>query len=299
MDTSELVEQARQLVKAYRINDGAGFRLKDIKPDDTAGFDDDHKPAAREWLARGVEALSELQDRLYAQDRWSVLLIFQAMDAAGKDGVIKHVMSGVNPQGCQVFSFRAPTSEELDHDYLWRCMRCLPERGRIGIFNRSYYEETLVVRVHPEILARQQLPPQLVTRHIWDERFEDIRAFERYLHRNGILVRKFFLHVSRKEQRKRFLERIDDPEKHWKFALADVDERERFDDYMAAYEDAIRHTATPDAPWYVVPADNKWFTRLVVAAAVVDALASLDLAYPTVSEARRAELRAARARLTE
>ena len=215
---------------------------------------------------------------LYAQDRWAVLLIFQAMDAAGKDGAIKHVMSGVNPQGCQVYSFKAPTAEDLDHDFLWRCMKRLPERGRIGIFNRSYYEETLVVRVHPEFLAKQKLPPELVTKDIWKERFQDIRSFERYLTRNGVVIRKFFLHVSKKEQKKRFLERLEEPEKNWKFSANDAKEREHWDDYMEAYEDMIRNTATKDAPWYVVPADNKWFTRVVVAAAVIDALASLDLA---------------------
>jgi PPK2 family polyphosphate:nucleotide phosphotransferase len=299
MDTRELIETASRFVTPYRVVDGAGFRLKDFDPGDTAGFGSADKPLAAEWLAHGVDALAELQDKLYAQDRWAVLLIFQAMDAAGKDSAIKHVMSGVNPQGCQVYSFKAPTSEELDHDFLWRCMRALPERGRIGIFNRSYYEETLVVRVHPEILAKQQLPSGLVTEHVWDERFEDIRAVERYLHRNGVLVRKFFLHVSKKEQKKRFLERIDDPDKNWKFSLADVEEREHFDDYMAAYEEAIRHTASADAPWFVVPADSKWFTRLVVAAAVVDALASLELSYPRIGEDKRRELQAARGRLTE
>jgi len=242
----------------------------------------------------GVEALTKLQDKLYAQDRWAVLLIFQAMDAAGKDGAIEHVMSGVNPQGCQVFSFKAPTSEELDHDYLWRCMKCLPERGRIGIFNRSYYEETLVVRVHPDLLARQKLPPKLVTKKIWRQRFEDIRAFERYLGRNGILVRKFFLHVSKEEQRRRFLERIDNPEKNWKFSLADATERENWNDYMRAYEEMVRATATDEAPWFVVPADNKWFTRLVIAAAVIDALDSLGLAYPEVGPQQRSDLAAAR-----
>ena len=221
----------------------------------------------------GIDALAELQDMLYAQDRWAVLLIFQAMDAAGKDGAIKHVMSGVNPQGCQVFSFKAPTSEDLDHDYLWRCMKCLPERGRIGIFNRSYYEETLVVRVHPEFLEKQKLPPELVTKDIWKDRFQDIRSFERYLTRNGVAICKFFLHVSKKEQKKRFLERLDNPEKNWKFSANDAKERDYWDDYMEAYEDTIRNTATKDAPWYVVPADNKWFTRVVVAAAVIDTLA--------------------------
>jgi PPK2 family polyphosphate:nucleotide phosphotransferase len=227
---------------------------------------------------------------LYAQDRRAVLLIFQAMDAAGKDGAIKHVMSGVNPQGCQVFSFKAPTSEDLDHDYLWRCMKCLPERGRIGIFNRSYYEETLVVRVHREFLEKQKLPPDLLTKDIWKERFQDIRSFERYLTRNGVCIRKFFLHVSNKEQKKRFIERIEEPEKNWKFSTNDAKEREHWDDYMEAYEDMIRHTATKEAPWYVVPADNKWFTRVVVAAGVIEALSSLDLHYPEVSKEKLKEL---------
>lgn len=238
--------------------------------------------------------LADMQEKLYAQDQWAVLLIFQAMDAAGKDGTIEHVMSGVNPQGCQVFSFKAPSAEELDHDFLWRTSCRLPERGRIGIFNRSYYEEVLVVRVHEELLAREKLPRKLVGKNIWKERFEDIAAFERYLSRNGVLIRKFFLHVSPEEQRKRFLSRLDEPEKNWKFSLADAREREFFHDYMEAYEDMIRHTATPEAPWYVVPADNKWFTRLVVAGAVVDALQSLDLAFPVVDEARRGELEEAR-----
>jgi PPK2 family polyphosphate:nucleotide phosphotransferase len=298
MDRAELIDRARQFIAPYRVEDGARFRLADHDPDDTAGLESDQKPLAREWLARGVEALAALQDKLYAQDRWAVLCVFQAMDAAGKDGAIKHVMSGVNPQGCQVYSFKKPTSEDLDHDFLWRCLRALPERGRIGIFNRSYYEETLVVRVHPELLEHQKLPPELVTKRIWDERFEDIRNVERYLHRNGTLVRKFFLHVSKKEQRKRFLKRIDDPDRNWKFSLADAAEREHFDEYMDAYEQTIRNTATPDAPWFVVPADNKWFTRVVVAAAIVEALASLELAYPAVDDAKRRELQAARERLT-
>ena len=238
--------------------------------------------------------MAQLQDQLYAQDRWALLLIFQAMDAAGKDGAIKHVMSGLNPQGCQVASFKAPSAEELDHDYLWRCQRHLPERGRIGIFNRSYYEEALVVRVHPELLARQKLPPALVGPDVWEQRFQDMRAFERYLGRNGTRVRKFFLHVSRDEQKKRFLERIDQPEKNWKFSATDARERGHWKAYMAAYEAVIRRTATPEAPWYIVPADNKWFTRIVVASAVIDTLASLDLAYPQVDAAQRRELAAAR-----
>jgi PPK2 family polyphosphate:nucleotide phosphotransferase len=235
-----------------------------------------------------------LQDVLYAQDRWAVLLVFQAMDAAGKDGTIKHVMSGVNPQGCQVSSFKTPTSTDLDHDYLWRCQKELPERGRIGIFNRSYYEETLVVRVHPEFLAGQKLPQECITKHIWDERFQDIRNFERYLHRNGTIVLKFFLHVSKEEQQRRFLSRLDLPEKNWKFSASDAKERGFWDDYMKAYEETIQETATDDAPWYVVPADNKWFTRVIVAAAIVDGLSKLNLHYPKVNAAKKKELAEAR-----
>ncbi len=297
MKPARTIEAAHRIAKPYRVTNGNKFRLKDFDPDDTQDFTDDDKPHAEEALDAGVQALAELQDTLFAQDRWSVLLIFQAMDAAGKDGTIKHVMSGINPQGCHVSSFKAPTSEDLDHDFLWRCMKQLPERGRIGIFNRSYYEETLVVRVHPEFLAGQKLPEQCVTKHIWDERFQDIRAFERYLTRNGTIVRKFFLHVSKAEQKKRFLERLDEPEKHWKFSVNDVKERTFWDDYMTAYEETIRETATEDCPWYVVPADNKWFTRVVVAAAVIDALASLKLHYPKVSPAQRKELAAAKAAL--
>ena len=298
-EQKERLKKAREVVEPFRVKDGEKFRLRDIDPGDTLEFDAEDKPRAKEALEIGVEALARLQDMLYAQDRWALLLIFQAMDAAGKDGAIKHVMSGVNPQGCQVFSFKAPTSEDLDHDYLWRCMRCLPERGRIGIFNRSYYEETLVVRVHPELLAKQKVPQELMRGGIWKRRFQDIRAFERYLGRNGVLVRKFFLHVSKKEQKRRFLERLDNPAKNWKFSTADAKERGHWDAYMEAYEDMIRNTAAPEAPWYVVPADNKWFTRLVVAAAVIDALASLGLAYPEVGEAKRAELAAARKLLTK
>jgi PPK2 family polyphosphate:nucleotide phosphotransferase len=293
----QLIKNARRLARRYRITSGRGFRLKDVDPGDTLTFSADDKPRAKRWLQQGVNALAALQDRLYAQDRWALLLIFQAMDAAGKDGAIKHVMSGVNPQGCQVFAFKAPSNEDLDHDYLWRCARCLPERGRIGIFNRSYYEETLVVRVHPEILERQRLPPELVGGSIWNQRHREIRNFEQYLTGNGIAIRKFFLHVSRGEQRKRFLERIDDPSKNWKFSAADALERRHWQEYMRAYEDTIRETATPEAPWYVVPADNKWFTRLVVAAAVVEALDSLDLHYPKVTKAQRAQLAAARTEL--
>ena len=292
-DMKNLIKKARKLAKPFRVTDDK-FRLKDIDPGDTLDFTSEDKPRAKEALAMGVDVLAELQDMLYAQDCWAVLLIFQAMDAAGKDGAIKHVMSGVNPQGCQVFSFKSPTSEDLDHDYLWRCIKCLPERGRIGIFNRSYYEETLVVRVHREFLEKQKLPPDLITKNIWKERFQDIRSFERYLTRNGVAIRKFFLHVSNKEQKKRFLERIEEPEKNWKFSANDAKERQHWDDYMEAYEDMIRSTATKAAPWYVVPADNKWFTRVVVAAAVVEALDSLNLKYPKVSESKLKELAGAK-----
>jgi PPK2 family polyphosphate:nucleotide phosphotransferase len=292
-----VIDRARELARPYRISEGGRFRLKDIDPGDIGGLEAEDKPRAKEALQTGVEALAELQDMLYAQDRWAVLLIFQAMDAAGKDGAIKHVMSGVNPQGCQVASFKAPSSEDLDHDYLWRCQKHLPERGRIGIFNRSYYEEVLVVRVHEELLRNQKLPPGLVTKNIWKDRCRDIRAFERYLSRNGVLIRKFFLHVSRKEQKRRFLERIENPEKNWKFSSADAKERGHWKDYMRAYERAIRRTATPEAPWYVVPADNKWFTRVVVAAAIIDGLASLDLHYPKVGKEKLVELGLAKERL--
>ncbi|PWB62517.1 MAG: hypothetical protein C3F17_11150 [Bradyrhizobiaceae bacterium] len=278
----------------FRVTDGQGFRLAEHDTAETCGLDKDH---AQSLLADGVKRLAELQEKLYAQDRWSVLAIFQAMDAAGKDGAIKHVMSGINPQGCQVFSFKAPSEKELDHDFMWRTTQCLPERGRIGIFNRSYYEEVLVVRVHPELLARQKLPRELVTERIWSERFEDIRAFERYLARNGTIILKFFLHLSKEEQRRRFLERLEEPAKRWKFSLGDVEERKRWDAYMAAYEDMIRHTATPQAPWWVVPADKKWFARLAVAAALVDALAKRDLRFPKVTGPALADLEKARKRL--
>jgi PPK2 family polyphosphate:nucleotide phosphotransferase len=294
MKVKELHKRALEFADPFRVDKGKKFRLKDVDPNDTLGYKTADKPRAKEGLALGVEALAELQDKLYAQDKWALLLIFQAMDAAGKDGAIKHVMSGVNPQGCQVFSFKAPSADDLDHDYLWRCMKVLPNRGHIGIFNRSYYEETLVVRVHPEFLGKQKIPSQLVTKYIWEERFEDIRNFEQYLARNGIVVRKFFLHVSKKEQKRRFLERIENSEKNWKFSASDTAEREHWDEYMEAYEDMIRNTATKHAPWYVVPADNKWFTRVVVAAAIVDALASLDLAYPEVGPDKLKELTAAR-----
>jgi PPK2 family polyphosphate:nucleotide phosphotransferase len=298
MTTKEIIKFASGLAKPFRVSKGRHFQLKDVDPNDTLEFTKTaDKNRARKTLTDGVKALSELQNKLYAQDKWAVLLIFQGMDAAGKDSAIKHVMSGVNPQGCQVFSFKSPSSEELDHDYLWRCMKCLPNRGNIGIFNRSYYEEVLVVRVHPGFLAKQRIPPQLVGKDIWAERFEDIRNFEQYLGRNGVVVRKFFLYVSKKEQRRRFLERIDDPRKNWKFASSDTAERDFWDKYMEAYEEMIRETATKHAPWYVVPADNKWFTRVIVAAAVIEALADLDLAYPKVDEEKMRELAAAKAKL--
>jgi PPK2 family polyphosphate:nucleotide phosphotransferase len=298
MRTKEIIKIARRLAKPFRVSKGKHFQLKDVDPNDTLEFTKAaDKNRARKALTDGVKALSELQDKLYAQDKWAVLLIFQAMDAAGKDSAIKHVMSGVNPQGCQVFSFKSPSSEELDHDYLWRCMKCLPNRGNIGIFNRSYYEEVLVVRVHPAFLAKQRIPPRLVGKNIWAERFEDIRNFERYLSRNGVVVRKFFLYVSKKEQRRRFLERIDDPRKNWKFSSSDTAERDFWDKYMEAYEEMIRETATKQAPWYVVPADNKWFTRVIVAAAVIEALADLDLGYPKVDEQKMKELAAAKTKL--
>jgi PPK2 family polyphosphate:nucleotide phosphotransferase len=278
-----------KFLRSYRVTKGRGFRLRDHDPGDTHGFKSEQKGDARMLLARSVEWLAEEQEKLYAQDRWGVLLVFQAMDAAGKDSTIKHVMSGVNPQGVQVTSFKAPSSEELDHDFLWRCMKALPERGRIGIFNRSYYEEVLVVRVHKEFLAKQKLPPRLLTKSVWEERHEDIASFERYLARNGYLILKFFLHVSRDEQKKRFLERLDEPEKNWKFAPGDVKERSHWDDYMKAYEDAIRHTAAPHAPWYVVPADSKWFTQAVVAAAIVQGIEQLDLSFPAVDSAAKKE----------
>jgi len=290
----ELIRQARKLQRHFRVTDGSRFRLKDVDPGDTLAFTSEDKPRSKETLAAGVRVLAELQDRLYAQDRHGVLLIFQAMDAAGKDGVIKHVMSGINPQGCQVHSFKVPTSDDLEHDFMWRTSKALPNRGNIGIFNRSYYEETLVVRVHPEFLEGQKLPPERITKRIWKERFQDIRAFERYLARNGYVVRKFFLHVSLKEQKRRFLERIDQPEKNWKFAAGDAKEREHWDEYMHAYEETIRGTATKDSPWYVVPADNKWFTHIVVSSAVITALDDLDLHYPKVGPERLQELAAAR-----
>ena len=290
MKTKDVIKKARGFARPYRITDGKKFKLKSLDPDDTMGLQSEDKMGAKEALQLGVSTLAELQDMLYAQDKWAVLLIFQAMDAAGKDGAIKHVMSGVNPQGCQVFSFKAPSPEDLDHDYLWRCMKCLPNRGHIGIFNRSYYEEILVVRVHPQFLAKQKIPPSLMTKQIWEERFQDIRSFERYLSRNGIAVVKFFLNLSKEEQKRRFLERADSPDKNWKFSSADMEERGFWNEYQKTYEDMIRNTATKDSPWYVVPADNKWFTRIIVASAVVDTLASLNLAYPKVDDAKLKEI---------
>lgn len=290
----DMRQKIANFIEPYGVTKGRKFRLKDIDPRDTAGYGSEEKPRAKDLLEQGIVMLSDLQERLYAQDQWGVLLIFQAMDAAGKDGAIRHVMSGVNPQGCQVYSFKGPSAEDLDHDFLWRTSRCLPERGRIGIFNRSYYEEVLVVRVHSELLEKQKIPRELVTKDIWEERYEDINALERYLSRNGYVIRKFFLHVSKSEQKKRFLSRLDEPEKNWKVSSADARERQFWDDYMEAYEDMIRHTATPHAPWYVIPADNKWFTRLVVAAVIVNALDELNLEFPKVDAKRRADLETTR-----
>jgi len=281
-----------KLAKTFRVENGKHFRLKDFDPGATGHWNS--KEHAEEALQQGILRTAELKDMLYAQDRWALLLIFQAMDAAGKDGAIKHVMSGVNPQGCQVYSFKAPSEPELQHDFLWRTTRDVPERGHIGIFNRSYYEEVLVVRVHPEILKSQRIPEPLLGKHIWKERFEDIRCFERHMARNGTVIRKFFLNVSKKEQKKRFLERLDEPEKNWKFSAGDVHERQCWDDYQDAYEEMIQHTSSKEAPWYVVPADNKWFTRLVISTVVVDTLESLNLSYPKVDDAKRKELAAAK-----
>ena len=286
-----------KLVERYLVEDGKRFRLKDIDPNDTGGLAKDYKDEAEALLQAGVEEMRELQDKLYAQDRWAMLLIFQAMDAAGKDGTIKHVFSGVNPQGCVVHSFKVPSEQELDHDYLWRSSIRLPERGHIGVFNRSYYEEVLVVRVHPELVARERVPAKPAGEHLWKKRYKDISAHERYLTRNGIVVRKFFLHVSRAEQRRRFLARLEDPQKNWKFSPRDVEERRYWKQYQRAYEEAIAATASEDAPWYVIPADNKWFTRLMVGAAVIEAMKGLDLSYPKPDRATRSALRAARRKL--
>ncbi|HEU4711672.1 MAG TPA: polyphosphate kinase 2 family protein [Pyrinomonadaceae bacterium] len=301
MTDKNFLKLAKKYSDPFRVTNGNNFRLKQIDPAETLGLKTADKPKAKQALEAGVEMLTDLQDRFYAHNRWALLVIFQAMDAAGKDGAIKHVLSGVNPQGCEVTSFKAPSAEELDHDFLWRCAKRIPERGRIGVFNRSYYEETLVVRVHPEYLEAQCLPnhPQdtTPTEDFWQQRFEAIRNFENYLANNGVVILKFFLHVSKEEQQQRFLSRIDDPAKNWKFSMKDVNEREHWDDYMHVYEETVRHTATDHAPWYVVPADKKWFTRLVVASAIVQRLAALDLSYPKLGDAELKELKSARAAL--
>ena len=289
MKKHKLAKATHELASAYRVKDGADFRLKNFDPGGTNGMNS--KEHGQEMLEESTAKLCELQEKLYAQNQWALLVIFQAMDAAGKDGAIKHVMSGVNPQGCDVYAFKAPSPEELSHDYLWRAHKCVPERGKIGIFNRSYYEEALVVKVHEEILKNQRIPEQLISKDIWEQRYKDMNAFEKYLTRNGIVVMKFFLHLSRREQKKRFLERLEDSAKNWKFSMADVKERGYWKDYMAAYEEMIRNTATEHAPWYVVPADNKWFSRLVVASAIIEALKKLDLAFPDVDAAKKAELK--------
>ena len=286
-----------KLANTFRVDSGKHFRLKDFDPADTGHWRS--KEHAAQALQQGIARMAELQDKLYAQNRWALLLIFQAMDAAGKDGVIKHVMSGVNPQGCQVYSFKAPSDLELQHDFLWRTTRCLPERGHIGIFNRAYYEEVLVARVHPEILKNQKIPDPLTGKHIWEQRFEDIRTFERHMARSGTVIRKFFLYLSKKEQKRRFLARLDEPGKNWKFSESDIRERQFWDQYQTAYEDMIRNTASEHAPWYVVPADNKWFTRLVVSTVIVATLESIDPAYPKVEDAKRKELEAAKRALAK
>lgn len=295
MKNHKLAKTAAKLTEPYRVTAGDKFRLKDFDPADTGKLHS--KENAAELLEDGVELLSHMQEKLYAQDRWALLIVMQAMDAAGKDGAIKHVMSGINPQGCDVHSFKAPSPEELDHDYLWRAHKAVPERGKIGIFNRSYYEEVLVVRVHEHILANQKIPESLITKDIWQERFEDIRRFERYLTRNGVIVVKFFLNLSRKEQKKRFLQRLDDSKKNWKFSMADVKERGYWKDYQAAYDDMIRNTATKYAPWYVIPADNKWYTRLILASAVIETLDRLNLRFPDADEEVKRELQKVRAGL--
>src|SRR5215475_14340848 len=288
MKTKALIRESADLAKPYRVFKGENFRLKHFDPQDTNGMKD--KKQAKEILEHSRGLLSEFQEKLYAQDRWSLLLIFQAMDAAGKDGAVKHVMSGINPQGCDVTSFKAPSKEELDHEYLWRAHRVIPSRGKIGIFNRSYYEEVLVVRVHEDLLNGQQLPKELISKRIWEERYEDINNFEKYLTRNGVIVMKFFLHLSKGEQKKRFLERLEMPDKNWKFSMADVKERASWKDYQNAYEEMIQNTATKHAPWYVIPADNKWFTRLAVAGAIIHKLHSLDLQFPEVDDDKKKEL---------
>jgi PPK2 family polyphosphate:nucleotide phosphotransferase len=288
----KIAKKALKLADAFQVRHADSFRLKDYDPGDTRGIRSKEK--ANQLLHQSAQVLCDLQEKLYAQDRWAVLLVVQAMDAAGKDSLIKHVMSGVNPQGCEVTSFKQPSAEELNHDYLWRAARRLPERGHIGVFNRSYYEEVLVVRIHQEFLEKQHLPRELVTKKIWRQRFEDIRNFEQYLTRNGVVIRKFFLHVSKEEQKLRFMARLDEPEKNWKFSDADVHERRYWDDYMNAYEDMIRHTSTPDAPWYVVPADHKWFTHIAVSSAIIQTLEDMDLQFPKVDKERRKQLEEAK-----
>ena len=292
MKHDKLIKQAARLAEPFCVTKGEKFRLKDWDPADTNGVKS--KEHAHRILDAREGVLNHLQEKLYAQDRWAVLVVLQGLDAAGKDGVIKHVMSGVNPQGCSVFSFKSPSTEELDHDYLWRAHKCAPERGRIGIFNRSYYEEVLIVRVHPTLLRAEKLPDEMITKHIWDQRYEDINAFEQYLTRNGVVIRKFFLHISKEEQKRRFLERLEDPKKNWKFSMADVNERGFWKDYREAYEEMIQNTAAKHAPWFVVPADNKWFTRLIVASAIIQALDELQLSFPDVDKAKKKELEAVR-----
>ena len=292
MKHDKLIKQASRLAEPFCVTKGEKFRLKDWDPADTTGVK--NKQHAQDILDAREGLLNHLQEKLYAQDRWAVLVVLQGLDAAGKDGVIKHVMSGVNPQGCSVFSFKSPSTEELDHDYLWRAHKCVPERGRIGIFNRSYYEEVLIVRVHPTLLRAEKLPDEMITKHIWDQRHENINAFEQYLTRNGVVIRKFFLHISKEEQKRRFLERLEDPKKSWKFSMADVNERAFWKDYQEAYEEMIQNTATKHAPWFVVPADNKWFTRLIVASAIIEALDVLQLSFPDVDKAKKKELEAVR-----
>ena len=301
MTDKEFLKRITKYSEPFRFTSGKKFKLRQIDPGETLDLDAEDRPKAKEALERSVELLAKLQDKLYAHDRWAVLLIFQAMDAAGKDGAIKHVMSGINPQGCEVTSFKSPSAEELDHDFLWRCHKRVPERGRIGIFNRSYYEETLVVRVHPEFLQYQRLPETNTTtqQDFWKQRFDDINNFERYLTNNGVVILKFFLHVSKEEQQKRFLSRIDDASKNWKFSMKDVREREHWDEYMQAYEQTVKHTATRYAPWYVVPADAKWFTRLVVASAIVQRMSALDLSYPKLSKDELKELETAKQALLQ
>jgi PPK2 family polyphosphate:nucleotide phosphotransferase len=292
MKPRKLVKEAERIVSPYCITDGKKFRLKDFDPADTDGIES--KKAAQSMLERSSLMLAEMQEKLYAQDVWALLLIFQGMDAAGKDGAIKHVMSGINPQGCDVHAFKVPTAEELDHDFLWRAHKVMPGRGKIGIFNRSYYEEVLVVRVHPQLLKLEKLPEELVTKHIWKERYEDINTFETFLARNGVVIRKFFLHVSKEEQKKRFLERLEDSKKNWKFSMDDIKERKFWDDYQEAYEEMVQSTATKRAPWYVIPADNKWYGRLVIASAVIEVLNGLDLKFPDVDKEKKKELEAIR-----